>query len=45
MLQTRWVAENLGPTIRYSEFSELKIMTLDDQRFFLPWYIDMVLKL
>lgn len=40
--QQKWIAENLGPTIRNSEYSHLKIMALDDQLFFLPWYIELV---
>ncbi|KAF2886508.1 hypothetical protein ILUMI_19665, partial [Ignelater luminosus] len=45
LLQMRkWVAENLGPTIRNSEFSHLKIMGMDDQISFFPWYIDVMFK-
>lgn len=40
----KWISENLGPTLRNSEYSNLKIMCLDDQRFFLPWYVDTVCK-
>lgn len=43
--QQKWIAENLGPTIRNSEYSHLKIMALDDQLLFLPWYIELVRKM
>ncbi|EFA05963.2 lysosomal acid glucosylceramidase [Tribolium castaneum] len=39
-----WVRDNLGPTIRNSAYSDMKIMILDDQRSLLPWYADEVLK-
>ncbi|XP_028154019.1 lysosomal acid glucosylceramidase [Diabrotica virgifera virgifera] len=38
----RWVGDHLGPTIRRSEYKDLKIMVLDDQRVFLPWFVDAV---
>lgn len=38
----KWVSENLGPTIRGSKYSDLKIMALDDQVFFLPWFVELV---
>ncbi|CAG9834260.1 unnamed protein product [Diabrotica balteata] len=38
----RWVGDHLGPTIRQSEYKDLKIMVLDDQRVFLPWFVDAV---
>ncbi|KAI4467344.1 glucosylceramidase [Holotrichia oblita] len=34
--QNKWIARNLGPTIRNSEYSDLKLMTHDDQRILLP---------
>ncbi|XP_072384328.1 lysosomal acid glucosylceramidase-like isoform X1 [Diabrotica undecimpunctata] len=37
---SKWVANNLGPTIRDSNYSNIKIVTLDDQRIFLPMFID-----
>lgn len=43
-LQSTWIRENLGPTIRNSKYKDLKIMALDDQRFFLPWWPNMLLK-
>lgn len=33
---------NLGPTIRNSSHSNIKIMILDDQRLYLPWYVEQV---
>jgi len=38
--QARWVAENLGPTLKNSEFKDVNILALDDQRFSLPWWIE-----
>ncbi|XP_018579333.1 glucosylceramidase-like [Anoplophora glabripennis] len=35
-----WIRTNLGPTLRNSPYSNITIMALDDQRIFLPWYID-----
>ncbi|XP_063904865.1 lysosomal acid glucosylceramidase-like isoform X2 [Zophobas morio] len=34
-----WIENNLGPTIRSSNHSDIKIMVLDDQRAYLPWYV------
>ncbi|XP_018326581.1 glucosylceramidase-like [Agrilus planipennis] len=34
----KWIGENLGPTIRNSEFSKIKLLGIDDQNFFYPWY-------
>ncbi|KAI4467328.1 glucosylceramidase [Holotrichia oblita] len=34
--KNKWIARNLGPTIRNSEYSDLKLMTHDDQRILLP---------
>jgi len=34
--QNKWVRRNLGPTIRNSEYADLKLMTHDDQRILLP---------
>ncbi|XP_050667008.1 lysosomal acid glucosylceramidase-like isoform X2 [Leptidea sinapis] len=34
-----WIVNNLGPTIRNSEFKDLKILTCDDQRYTIPtWF-------
>ncbi|XP_050498000.1 putative glucosylceramidase 4 isoform X2 [Diabrotica virgifera virgifera] len=40
---SKWVANHLGPTIRDSNYSNIKIVTLDDNRIFLPWFIDEML--
>ncbi|XP_068893830.1 lysosomal acid glucosylceramidase-like isoform X2 [Tenebrio molitor] len=39
-----WIRCNLSPTIRNSSHSAIKIITLDDQRFFLPWFVNIVFK-
>ncbi|XP_044739379.1 lysosomal acid glucosylceramidase-like [Chrysoperla carnea] len=39
---SKWIAENLGPIINESQHSNVKIFALDDQRYFLPWWIDIV---
>lgn len=41
-MQQKWISQNLGPTIKNSQYSNLKIMALDDQLFFLPWFIELV---
>ncbi|XP_017772244.1 PREDICTED: glucosylceramidase-like [Nicrophorus vespilloides] len=33
---TKWVRDNLGPTIKNSSYADLKVIALDDQRFLLP---------
>ncbi|XP_012257370.1 lysosomal acid glucosylceramidase-like [Athalia rosae] len=38
----KWIAENLGPTLRNTEHNKTKILALDDQRFSLPWYVNLV---
>lgn len=40
--QGKWVRQNLGPTMRQSEFANVKIFTNDDQRYTLPWWMDMM---
>ncbi|KAM3968042.1 lysosomal acid glucosylceramidase [Aphomia sociella] len=35
----RWVANNLGPTIRNSSFPETLILAVDDQRYLLPIWL------
>ncbi|KAJ8910784.1 hypothetical protein NQ315_015125 [Exocentrus adspersus] len=37
-----WINNNLGPTLRNSTFSNIAIMAIDDQRFFYPWYVDLL---
>jgi glucosylceramidase len=39
----KWILNNLGPSIRNSNHSAINIMILDDQRMFLPWFLDEVL--
>ncbi|XP_067003780.2 lysosomal acid glucosylceramidase [Anabrus simplex] len=41
--QRKWVAENFGPAIRSSQHGDIKILALDDQRFMLPWWIDIMM--
>ncbi|CAG9791612.1 unnamed protein product [Diatraea saccharalis] len=41
----KWIANNLGPTVRRSAFSNLKILTHDDQRASIPFYITMMLSI
>ncbi|CAH1363810.1 unnamed protein product, partial [Tenebrio molitor] len=36
----KWILNNLGPSIRNSNHSAINIMILDDQRMFLPWFLD-----
>lgn len=39
--QGKWVAENLGPTLRNSpKTSNVKILAGDDQRYTFPWYFE-----
>ncbi|KAF2900019.1 hypothetical protein ILUMI_06167 [Ignelater luminosus] len=35
-----WIASNLGPTIRNSEFSNVELLIMDDFRVNLPWFVD-----
>ncbi|KAJ8683345.1 hypothetical protein QAD02_019137 [Eretmocerus hayati] len=35
---SKWVIENLGPTLERSRFNRTNILMLDDQRFCLPWF-------
>ncbi|CAH0721502.1 unnamed protein product, partial [Brenthis ino] len=35
----RWVANNLGPTIRNSRFNKTLILAVDDQRYFIDLYL------
>ncbi|KRT82705.1 glycoside hydrolase, partial [Oryctes borbonicus] len=39
-----WVAVALGPILRKSGYGNLNILALDDQRFYLPWFMDFVFK-
>jgi glucosylceramidase len=36
--QGKWVAKNLGPTLRNSTLADVKILAGDDQRFIFPWW-------
>ena len=38
--QAVFVAKNLGPTLEQNGFGDIKIMILDDQRIFLPGWIE-----
>lgn len=40
--QRKWIAKHFGPTLRNSEHNETKLIALDDQRFFLPRWIETV---
>lgn len=40
--EATWIANNLGPTIKASQYNRTKILALDDQRFVLPWWLDQV---
>lgn len=42
--QAEWLVNNFGPAIRESASNETKILALDDQRFLLPWWIDIMYK-
>lgn len=37
LLKAKWLGRNLGPTIRNSSYSDLKIIIHDDQRLLLPF--------
>lgn len=39
-----WVANNLGPTLTASKHKDVKIITLDDQRFLVPIFIHRLFK-
>lgn len=39
-----WVVNNLGPSVKNSSSNNTSIMILDDQRIYIPWYIDSVKK-
>ncbi|XP_019534823.3 lysosomal acid glucosylceramidase [Aedes albopictus] len=36
--QGKWVAKNLGPALRNSEFKDVKLFAGDDQRYTFPWW-------
>lgn len=39
-LQAKWVAENLGPTLRNSSTPDVKILAGDDQRYTFSWWFN-----
>jgi hypothetical protein len=39
LLQARWVRDNLGPTIKNSRFNNTLILTADEQRYLLHFYM------
>nr|XP_049699185.1 lysosomal acid glucosylceramidase [Helicoverpa armigera] len=39
----KWIVNNLGPTIRNSTFKDVKILTGDDQRLTLPYWINVMI--
>nr|CAD7448937.1 unnamed protein product [Timema bartmani] len=41
--QRTWIAENLGPALRNSRHKKTKLLALDDQRFMLPWWVNIVM--
>lgn len=43
-LQRDFIAKDLGPALESSGFGEVKLMILDDQRYFLPYWAETVLK-
>ncbi|KAL0269679.1 UNVERIFIED_CONTAM: hypothetical protein PYX00_007328 [Menopon gallinae] len=40
--QRNWVADHLGPALENSEFNKTLLLALDDQRFQLPWWLDIM---
>lgn len=38
-----WYKNNLGPTLQKSQHSSVKVITLDDQRMFINWWIDRIM--
>ncbi|XP_076620991.1 lysosomal acid glucosylceramidase-like [Colletes latitarsis] len=40
----KWIANNLGPTLAASQHNRTQILVLDDQRLFLPWYVEEIAK-
>ncbi|KAL4721491.1 hypothetical protein ACJJTC_000466, partial [Scirpophaga incertulas] len=39
-----WIANNLGPTIRNSQFKDLKILGVDDQRYTIRLWFDKMIR-
>nr|CAH7746783.1 unnamed protein product [Callosobruchus chinensis] len=40
----KWIQNNLGPAVRKSNHSKIRLMALDDQIFLLPFYMDIMFK-
>lgn len=40
--QGRWIREYLGPAMRQSEFADVKIFAVDDQRYILDWFLNVM---
>ncbi|CAH0402650.1 unnamed protein product [Chilo suppressalis] len=43
--QGKWIAENLGPTVRSSQYSDLKILANDDNRVTIPWWFTLMVNI
>lgn len=39
-----WVANNLGPSLANSQHNQTLIITVDDQRYSLPWSVDLIFR-
>ncbi|KAF4532136.1 hypothetical protein B566_EDAN004142 [Ephemera danica] len=39
--QRTWIAKHMGPTLRASQHNKTNLLAMDDQRFFLPWWIQL----
>ena len=39
-----WISNNFGPSLATSQHNQTMILTLDDQRFNLPWYVEKLFK-
>ncbi|XP_015123147.1 lysosomal acid glucosylceramidase [Diachasma alloeum] len=42
--QAKWLVNNLGPALEQSTSQETLLLALDDQRYQLPWWIDIMYK-
>ncbi|XP_071442851.1 lysosomal acid glucosylceramidase-like [Hetaerina americana] len=42
--QREWISKNLGPSMVASQHNKTKLIMLDDQRFLLPWWVDIVMQ-
>lgn len=40
--QGKWISENLGPALKSSEFSDVKLFAGDDQRYTFPWWFEKI---